>query len=272
MCNFMKKSLSEGVFIKRIEHILLYNKLIDNGQYCPDIFANHHYITYNGYKVRAQEKQFQFQITEQEFYNITRDKCYICGKIPTNIHKNGIDRFNSSIGYILENCRCCCGECNYMKNNYDYDLFINKLKTIHSHYNSKNSHNEILNQSISELTTTPVQEVFKDPVQEVFKDPVQETLISNTQENNIIKKTKEQIKEEARIRKQKQVARLKEKLGDEEYRKKRAQENAMERQKQKDKIGEEEFNRIQKEKIAKYRESRKGNVNKETNNTDIITY
>ena len=83
-------------------------------------------------------------------------------------------------------------------------------------------------------------------------------------------KTKEQIKEEARIRKQKQVAQLKEKLGDEEYRKKRSQENAIERQKQKDKIGEEEFNRIQKEKIAKYRESRKGNVNKETNNTDII--
>ena len=90
MCNFMKKSLSEGVFIKRIDHILLYN-----GQYYPDIFANHHY------KVRAQEKQFEFQITEQEIYKITCDKCYICGKIPTNIHKNGIDRFNSSIGVCI---------------------------------------------------------------------------------------------------------------------------------------------------------------------------
>jgi hypothetical protein len=264
MCNYMKKSLSENVFIKRIEHILLYNKLINGGEYYPHIFANHRYITYNGYRVKSLEKNFDFQITEEQFYDITSGKCYICGKIPSNIHKNGIDRFNSSIGYVFENCRCCCGECNYMKNNYDYGIFVDKLKTIHTHYNSKQSLHEVLSHSVVELTNISTQEVFKDPLSETLGLASAEP---SSIIKKIVKKTKEQIKEEARIRKQKQIARLKEKIGDEEYRKKKAFENATERQKRKNELGEEEFNRIQKEKMARYRENRKGN--NQTDNTDI---
>lgn len=268
MCNFMKKSLSEEVFIKRIEHILLYNGLISCGEYYYELFTDHSSITYNKYVTSATFKQFNFQITEKQFYNLTSENCYICGKIPTSTHKNGIDRFNSSIGYIFENCRCCCGECNYMKNNYDYGVFVDKLKTIHTHYNSKQSPDELLTYSMVELTNISF-------TQEVFKDSLPESLGSASAEpssiiKKIVKKTREQIKEEARIRKQKQLARLKEKIGDEEYRKKKAFENATERQKRKDELGEEEFNRIQKEKMARYRENRKENENNQTNNTDIV--
>jgi len=254
MCNYMKKSLSEEVFIKRIEHILLYNGLISCGEYYYELFTDHSSITYNKYVTSATFKQFDFQITEKQFHNLTSENCYICGKIPTSTHKNGIDRFNSSIGYVFENCRCCCGECNYMKNNYDYNVFVDKLKTIHTHYNSKQSADETID--------------FNEKTQLNEMEQLSKKSDSNGNENTIItkivKKSKEQIKEEARIRKQKQIARLKETIGNEEYRKKKAQENALRRQKMIDEIGEEEYKKNKNEKMLKYRQSKKDRLNNQS--------
>ena len=276
MCNFMKKSLSEDVFIKRIEHILLYNGLINCGEYYYELFTNHNSISYNRYKTSATVKQFDFQITEKQFHNLTCGNCYICGKIPTNIHKNGIDRFNSSIGYVFENCRCCCGECNYMKNKYEYRLFMDKLKVIYKYYYGKPSVEENITQNIDSDENKHSDETnhFDNPdkLDETNQldnpDKLDETSNSNGNENTIItkivKKSKEQIKEEAKIRKQKQIARLKETIGNEEYRKKRAHENALKRQTMIDEIGEEEYKKIKNEKMAKYRQIKKDKLNNQT--------
>lgn len=39
-------------------------------------------------------------------------------------------RKNNSVGYTLENCVPCCGICNKMKMNLDFDTFIEKCKLI----------------------------------------------------------------------------------------------------------------------------------------------
>lgn len=211
MCNYIKGSLSVDAFINRIEHILTVQKKI-NGHLCDHCFPNHIKATFQQYFIRANKKGFEFEISEEEYNNITSQNCYICGKINTETNQNGIDRVDSSIGYITTNIRSCCCECNIMKKKYSFTDFIDKLSLIYTHYKK-----QILPEQIIE---TPILE-------NVFVSP----------QNNIItksnKKSKEEIKEEARLRKQLQRERLKNKYGDEEYKRMRAKEIADNRASQK---------------------------------------
>lgn len=131
MCNIMKACLDADIFLKRCEHILTYLGLIQGNQYA-DIFPKTVSSTYSMYKNRAIQKEIEFDITEQEFNEIVIQDCYLCGTPSYNNHINGIDRFDSGKGYVLENSRSCCTECNYMKNNYNYNDFVNKLKNIYN--------------------------------------------------------------------------------------------------------------------------------------------
>jgi len=133
-CNYMKGSLNDIVFLKRIEHILTYQGYID-GELCQELFGNHITVTYNKYKKRAEDILIkEFNLTSMDFLEIISNNCYICGKVPNNEHSNGIDRIDNEKGYTLDNTSSCCGECNYMKKNYDLEEFFEKMKKI---YNNK---------------------------------------------------------------------------------------------------------------------------------------
>ena len=133
-CNYIKGSLNDKVFLKRIEHILTFQEYI-KGELCPELFCNHPDIRYSDYKRRAEKKlQKEFNLTSMEFLEIISNNCYICGKVPNNEHSNGIDRIDNEKGYTLDNTSPCCGECNYMKKNYDLEEFFEKMKKI---YNNK---------------------------------------------------------------------------------------------------------------------------------------
>jgi hypothetical protein len=59
------------------------------------------------------------------------------------MNENGIDRYDNKKGYILENIRPCCGECNYMKIDYDFNDVIEKLMLIYNnHKDSLRENNE----------------------------------------------------------------------------------------------------------------------------------
>lgn len=131
MCNYIKMKDDIDDFKNRIEHILIYNKLI-NGKMYPHLFTNHKNIFYKSYKYRAEKKNIEFNINEYLFNEIIKNECYICGKQSTLDHLNGIDRFDNSKGYILENCRSCCHTCNFMKSDYEYNEFIDKLIKIYN--------------------------------------------------------------------------------------------------------------------------------------------
>ena len=141
----------------------------------------------------------------------------MCGKKTTKTHQNGLDRIDSSIGYIENNVYTCCGNCNYMKNNYSYKHFIDKCLLIYNH-------------------THPIIKV-DTLTNDIINIPIQETNI-NVQENKHIvtsnKLSQDKIKENARLRKQKQRKLLKEKYGNEEYNKLRAKEIAEQRKKKKE--------------------------------------
>jgi hypothetical protein len=130
MCNYLKRVLDKDIFIKKIEHILSYQKII-NGNYYPHYFVDHNNVFYKSYKNNANDKSLEFVISEEEFYEITKSNCYICGKTNSDKHKNGIDRFDNKLGYTIENSKSCCGDCNIMKRIYSFEELLEKFALIY---------------------------------------------------------------------------------------------------------------------------------------------
>lgn len=198
VCNYMKGSLPVDVFLKRIEHILTYNNKI-NGRYFTEDFCDNNAASYNEYKKRADNKSLLYDLTTEEYNTIIKSQCYLCGRKSCEKYKNGIDRVDNNIGYIMSNVKACCGGCNYMKRDMEFGELFDKMTEIFMKCNIKVE------------TTIFVSDTHK-PSRNMVK--------------NINKKTTDEKREEARFRKQKQREKLKEKYGDEEYKNKRAKELA----------------------------------------------
>jgi hypothetical protein len=195
MCNFMKGSLSDDVFIKRAEHILTFQQKIA-GNLHDECFANHMSGSYSSYKDRADKKGLVFTITPNEFESIKNRNCFMCGKNNTEYHNNGIDRMDCIKGYVIDNVKPCCAECNYMKKAFDFSELLNKFSMIYEKHKN-----------------------------DVFINATNSTrIIVKTN-----KKTKQEIQENAMHRKKKQQEDLQERYADEEYKNKKAEEIAKSR-------------------------------------------
>jgi hypothetical protein len=139
MCNYVKGSLSADVFVLRIEHILSFLGLIDSEIRYPHLFSDYKGTPYSAYKARAEAKTIEFTITIEQYDHYTQQPCYLCGKTVSDTHTNGIDRYDNTAGYTIENIRSCCAECNYMKREYTYDALIEKYVLIHSLHHHSNT-------------------------------------------------------------------------------------------------------------------------------------
>ena len=89
---------------------------------------------YKSYAKSANSRNIEFVLSEEEFAEIIKQPCYICGLATSDTNKNGIDRVNNSLGYRLENARPCCGHCNLLKRDISYDDLIDKATKIASVY------------------------------------------------------------------------------------------------------------------------------------------
>lgn len=151
MCNMMKGSAGPNIFVHRVEHILT-NLQIVQGKLYPEDFCDAVGSNYSQYKNRAIKKELEFEISKDLFSIKRENPCYICGKLPSDIHQNGIDRVDNTKGYTEENTQSCCWSCNYMKKNYDYDIFLNKLMLIYENQKIKPI-SDHLNKEISNIVT-----------------------------------------------------------------------------------------------------------------------
>jgi len=218
MCNYMKGSTCEEVFVKRAEHILTFQRKIQGNLY-PECFANHKSGCYSDYRRRALTKQLDFVITPDDYNLIIKKDCFMCGKKSDQRHQNGIDRMDNTKGYILENINACCCECNLIKKDYVYEDIINKFLLIYKKHNSINETNLVAHENVNLIVDEPENPKIKE----------NRHLVVNKN-----KKTKEEIKDANRMYKQKQREKMKEKYGDEEYKKIRAKEIADTRAKRKE--------------------------------------
>ena len=86
------------------------------------------------YRSQAASRGHSFELSEDEFRELTQLLCHYCGvdrynKISTSANTgvyyyNGVDRKDNTKGYTKENSVSCCSICNRAKNNLPYDVFV----------------------------------------------------------------------------------------------------------------------------------------------------
>lgn len=96
---------------------------------------------YRSYRHQAYKKKRPFNLTIQDFRNLTSSNCYYCGRPPTQraghqknngyYYYNGIDRVDSTLGYDLSNVVPCCKQCNIAKHDYTTEQFYNWIKVVY---------------------------------------------------------------------------------------------------------------------------------------------
>jgi len=101
----------------------------------------------NRYKQNAKNRNIFYGLSRDDFRKLVSQSCSYCGSEPQEwnpyftisgargrLHRNstdewareqgikitGIDRIDSdpNIGYVMENCMPCCGQCNHMRCNW----------------------------------------------------------------------------------------------------------------------------------------------------------
>ncbi len=96
----------------------------------------------NAYKNNAKRKGRKWDITEEQFVEITKKDCYYCGAKPGNITKNfhangnytynGLDRIDSTKGYIIGNIVPCCKTCNIAKHDLTLQEYKDWIKRVYN--------------------------------------------------------------------------------------------------------------------------------------------
>jgi hypothetical protein len=91
------------------------------------------YYLYDIYRRNAKKRNYCWDLTIEDFQDITSRNCYYCGVEPQQISLkrkgnghymyNGIDRKDNNVGYTLQNSMPCCGICNRAKMSLDYNEF-----------------------------------------------------------------------------------------------------------------------------------------------------
>lgn len=97
---------------------------------------------YSNYKYRAENVLgIPFELTTDEFKELTSQNCFYCGCSPLLKFKkkknhngfypyNGVDRIINELGYIGENVVTCCEICNKAKRDMGFDDFVKWIKRI----------------------------------------------------------------------------------------------------------------------------------------------
>ena len=102
---------------------------------------------YLAYKSNARSRGLDFELTKQEFSELTTKPCKYCGVEPYKYWKggcgkltpyvyNGVDRLENSVGYIRSNSVPCCCICNKAKHAMSLSDFMAWIERI-TKFNSK---------------------------------------------------------------------------------------------------------------------------------------
>lgn len=127
ICNFMKQSLDPHTFVERCAQISTGH---DDICLVTEYWVDTNLMSFAKYKAKSIRDGTSFELTKEEYEHLRQQSCMYCRRPTTKKHHNGIDRIDSSIGYILSNCVTCCGGCNIAKGKKTPDEFIDQCKII----------------------------------------------------------------------------------------------------------------------------------------------
>lgn len=99
---------------------------------------------YQKYKSRAKKKRLAFELTFDQFDALIQRECAYCGEAPgkRKIYAHGkvyrtlavgVDRKNSSKGYVKGNVVPCCWTCNFLKGTLSIRKFLHQVRKISKH-------------------------------------------------------------------------------------------------------------------------------------------
>jgi hypothetical protein len=109
--------------------------------------------TYSDYRIKARQRNYNFDITLEYFSEKIKEKCYYCNSEPKNIKKpskrrkwkenqvvlayNGLDRVDNTKGYTVENTVSCCSMCNIAKSKTDVNVFYQWVNDVYINLKNK---------------------------------------------------------------------------------------------------------------------------------------
>ena len=126
-CNYMKWIFNYDQYLNKIKHILAFFLYVGKKFNSTEHFKNYLGTSLTDYKRRAQKNSLDFSLSNDEFFAMQTQDCYLCGKESNYYHCNGIDRINNNKGYDINNCLPCCGDCNYLKKDITLIEMIRKI-------------------------------------------------------------------------------------------------------------------------------------------------
>jgi hypothetical protein len=93
---------------------------------------------------RVKRHRYEWKLSRDEFEGIVIRDCIYCGSPPANVVRttrteftySGIDRIDSSRGYIPGNVVPCCQWCNKSKLDRSVEDFLNHCKQVSMHQES----------------------------------------------------------------------------------------------------------------------------------------
>jgi hypothetical protein len=99
---------------------------------------------FSKYKKTAKERGLQWLLSKDTFDVLINQECFYCGVSPKQKYKtnsrsknvyfyNGIDRVDNTQGYTAENCVTCCKVCNWAKNAFSIEDFLDWVYRISNH-------------------------------------------------------------------------------------------------------------------------------------------
>lgn len=94
--------------------------------------------SYTSYSWNATQRNYNFDLTHEEFTSIVKSNCHYCGIEPSREASykgeddllNGVDRVDNDKGYSIDNVVPCCSICNQAKHAMKYDDFMSWVKRL----------------------------------------------------------------------------------------------------------------------------------------------
>ena len=101
---------------------------------------------YRGYVKGAEKRDIKFDLTIEQFEEITSHNCHYCNALPLKERKgtpflngfykgNGVDRKENYLGYSATNCVPCCETCNFAKRSMNYNEFKSWISRVYENLN-----------------------------------------------------------------------------------------------------------------------------------------
>jgi len=79
---------------------------------------------------KRRKKKIDFNLTLEQFADLTSQPCHYCGQLSPSKDHVGIDRVDSNGDYTPDNCVPCCSVCNLMKCAWSHTFFVSHAAKI----------------------------------------------------------------------------------------------------------------------------------------------